>query len=356
MIHPIEEAYPHHQIPRAFRDAHASSRLLSNTLTGDPVFRRFKNMPCNVQYYNERYSSYAGITFARTSLDEEPSSFNSDVCPDGYTTLQECKVHNFAYEVLRHAAVKLPHLDFYVDLKYKTSSVVNKDTRSVFKSVYVFEQSECVGFILGSDTSTGALLFSNERIKASLRRGLNVKTASKNKAFAIIRKYFYGLTGLEKLQNSAHVLKTAVASAWSKTISNYALTKSNVVAELKEELFSDAHLRQAAEQVLKAKGKLHLLEQFSSISEDHRLVGGIYNSQEQDRGMYVKKVGDQYCVWSPKNDKVRSYARDSLPVKVRGAVGMLKLAQDCSFIEDVGYKYDAEQFWLSEDIANELSN
>lgn len=348
MIHPVEEVYPQHRIPLAFLNAHASSRLLSNTPAGDPVFRRFKNMPCNVQYYHERYDSYAGITLIPTSLDEEPSSFNSDVCPDGYTRLQECKVHNFAYEVLRHAAVKLPHLDFYVDLKYKTSSV--------FKSVYVFEQSECVGFIFGSDTSTGALLFSNERIKASLRRGLNVKTASKNKAFAIIRKYFYGLTGLEKLRSSAHVLRNAVASAWSKTMSSYALTKLNVVAELKEELFSDAHLRQAAEQVLKAKGKLHLLEQFNSISEDHRLVGGIYNSQEQTRGMYVKKVGDQYCVWSPKNDKMRSYARDSLPVKVRGAVGMLKLAQDCSFIEDVGYKYNAEQFWLSEDIANELSN
>lgn len=348
MIHRIEEVYLSSNIPRAFRDAHAGARLISPH--GGPVFRRFKNMPCNVQYYNERYDSYAGVTLVRSG--EEPLSFNSVVCPAGYPTLMpECRVHNFAYALLRHAAIKLPHLAFYVDLKQPGIF-----TSGLFKSVYIFEQSECVGHIEGSDTVSGALLFFNERITASLRRGQKMKTANKNKAFAIIRKYFYGLTGLEKLQSSAHVLKTAVASAWSKTTSSYALTKSNVLAELTEELFSNAHLRHAAEQVLKAKGKLHLLEQFSSISEDHRLVSGVHNSQEQDRGMYVKKVGDQYCVWSPKNDKVRSYARDSLPVKVRGAVGMLKLAQDCSFIEDVGYKYDAEQFWLSEDIANELSN
>ena len=59
MIHPVEEVYPQHRIPLAFLKAHASSRLLSNTPAGDPVFRRFKNMPCNVQYYHERYDSYA---------------------------------------------------------------------------------------------------------------------------------------------------------------------------------------------------------------------------------------------------------------------------------------------------------
>jgi hypothetical protein len=248
------------------------------------------------------------------------------------------------YNLLRHTAVKMPKLKFCVKLGYE----------EVFDGMYVFDKLECVGHV-GYEES-GALNFANARISEDLHRRSIMKTASQSKAATILRKYFYGMTKVETMQSMAGLIKAAVSSAHSETIYKRRGAKQRVTEELERAVFSDSQLSQAVLQYFEATNQSHLMAKYEDAKDDFELVEEAYNAQRLGKGLYVQAVGEEYQMWRKDSTRVQTCNRNSIPIKVRGALGMLKLADDNSFVNEVGFKMEAERFWIAEELANELNS
>ena len=254
------------------------------------------------------------------------------------------KAHRMVYNLLRHTAVKMPKLKFCVRIDYE----------EVFDGMYVFDKLECVGHVHYEDT--GALNFSNARIAKDLHRRSVMKTASQSKAATILRKYFYGMTKVETMQSMAGLIKAAVSSAHSDTIYKRRGAKQRVTEELERAVFSDSQLSQAVLQYFEATNQSHLMAKYEDAKDDFELVEEAYNAQRLGKGLYVQAVGEEYQMWRKDSTRVQTCNRNSIPIKVRGALGMLKLADDNSFVNEVGFKMEAERFWIAEELANELNS
>jgi hypothetical protein len=254
------------------------------------------------------------------------------------------KAHRMVYNLLRHTAVKMPKLKFCVRIDYE----------EVFDGMYVFDKLECVGHVHYEDT--GALNFSNARISEDLHRRSVMKTASQSKAATILRKYFYGMTKVETMQSMAGLMKAAVSSAHSDTIYKRRGAKQRVTEELERAVFSDSQLSQAVLQYFEATNQSHLMAKYEDAKDDFELVEEAYNAQRLGKGLFVQAVGEEYQMWRKDSTRVQTCNRNRLPDKVRGALGMLKLADNNSFVNRVGFKMEAEKFWIAEELANELNS
>jgi len=254
------------------------------------------------------------------------------------------KAHRMTYHLLRHVAVKMPKLKFCVRVDYE----------GVFDGMYVFDKLECVGHMGYEDT--GALNFSNARIAEDLHRRSIMKTTSQSKAATIIRKYFYGMTKVETMRSMAGLMKAAVSSAHSETIYKRRGAKQRVTEELERAVFSNSQLAQAVLQYFETTNQSHLMARYEDAKDDFELVEEAYNAQRSGNGLYVQAVGEEYQMWRKDSTRVQTCNRNSIPIKVRGALGMLKLADDNSFVNEVGFKMEAERFWITEELANELNS
>ena len=288
----------------------------------------FANMPSNVYHWGGEEKG------EKREFDPEVVSRYSGAA----------KAHRMVYNLLRHTAVKMPKLKFCVRIDYE----------EVFDGMYVFDKLECVGHVHYEDT--GALNFSNARIAEDLHRRSVMKPASQSKAATILRKYFYGMTKVETMQSMAGLMKAAVSSAHSDTIYKKRGAKQRVTEELERAVFSDSQLSQAVLQYFEVTNQSHLMAKYEDAKDDFELVEEAYNAQRLGKGLFVQAVGEEYQMWRKDSTRVQTCNRNRLPDKVRGALGMLKLADDNSFVNGVCFKMEAEKFWIAEELANELNS
>lgn len=297
-----------------------AQRLKQNDL------HRFSNMPVNVYHWREF---------------DEPVEFPENVS-EYYAGLKGG--HKLLYKTLLQVAPKMYNLNFCIDLDYN----------SYFNNVFVFDRLECVGRI--SYDSDGALEFCNARIDEALLRKRKIKTKTLTKAVATIRKYFYGMTKVEHLSAVAARITGAISAAHSDTVYKKRNARERVKQEIDSALFDDPQLSQAVLQYFQACNSEHVLKRYHEASDTHELVGEVYRAQQSEKGLYVRAVESGFEVYRKGDTRVRTYQRDALPDKVRGALGLLKLSSDNSFVDNIGFKFDSEKFWIMEDVVNEFGS
>jgi hypothetical protein len=297
-----------------------AKRLKQNDL------HRFANLPANVYHWR---------------VFDEPVEFPENVS-EYYAGIKNA--HKLLYKTLLQVAPKMHNLSFCIDLDYN----------SYFNSVFVFDRLECVGRI--SYDSDGALEFCNARIDEALLRKRKIKTRALTKAVATIRKYFYGMTKVEHLSAVAARITAAISAAHSDTVYKKRNARDRVKQEIDSALFNDPQLSQAVLQYFQASNSEHVLERYHEANDTHELVEEVYRAQHHEKGLYVRAVESGFEVYRKGDTRVRTYQRDTLPDKVRGALGLLKLSSDSSFVDNVGFKFDSEMFWIMEEVANELAN
>jgi len=314
------QVYSHTPTSRA---ANAAKQIKSGSLA------RFLNMPSNV-YQEEK-------------LNHPTPEFSPEADPNQYSQIKQA--HRTAYRLLRHLAPKMMRLNFWVDLSLT----------GTFRSMLVFDGLEPVGGVDFND-GTGALQFTNNRISGALHRGTCMRTTNDSKAASIIRKYFYGMSKVETLSATAVTIDRAVSSAYQDTKYKLSCATRNIVRELEEAAFSDPLLSQAVQQYFKAKGNGEYVAAHKDAAEDLTLVSEAAKAQSRGQGLYLQAAENGYHIWQHRDTKVRTYKRELLPDKVRGAIGLLKMTEDNSFISNVGFKHTEGMFWVSEEIANELNS
>jgi len=296
-----------------------SNRLKKNTM------HRFTNMPVNV-YHWRTFETAVEFPARRTNF--------------GYAGAT--KAHELVYKVLLKLAPKVPHLNFCVDVDYDVG----------FSEMFVYDGFECVGRVDFADT--GALEFRNARIGRTMLRRVSMKTLSETKAASIIRKYFYGMTKLERLESMTHKVASAISSANHDTMFRKRRAKTAVMEQLEKAITSNAQLSQAVAQFFQEQGKSQILAEYTDASDTHELVAEA--STVDGTGLYVLAHPEEFQVYRKGDNRVRTFRREQLSDKARGALGMLKLSENNSFVANVGFKYEADKFWLMEDIANEFNS
>lgn len=311
------------------------SELVANRGTVAVVAERLKNNNLN-KFTNMPPNVYHWRTFA------EPVEIPPKLTASRY--IEVAMAHERIYEVLLKLAPKMPKLNFCVDVNYDVE----------FNGMYVYEGTECVGKV--EYTDKGALTFCNSRISNEMQRAGVMKTLSVPKAISIIRKYFYGMTKVEHFSAVSTRIDLAISSAHGNT--SYALrrAKRSITEKIEGALFSNPILSQAMLQYLRTQNAEDCLEQYKDAMGTFELIDEMSKEHSLGKGLYVRAVGDGFETYRAGGTRVQTHRRDSMPDKVRGALGMLKLTEDSSFVDNAGFKFNSEKFWLTEEIANEFGS
>jgi hypothetical protein len=99
------------------------------------------------------------------------------------------------------------------------------------------------------------------------------------------------------------------------------------------------------------KGESDLLNTLPSLHSDYTLVDSIApkHSQVAENGFYFY-ISDEMClVTNHLGKKIGAHYANTLPEKLAAKVGMLKLANDKTFVRNVGYRQQQDFFYISGD-------
>ena len=88
-----------------------------------------------------------------------------------------------------------------------------------------------------------------------------------------------------------------------------------------------------------------LLNTLPSLHSDYTLVNNIFNK----KGFYFYTENGTSIATDQKGKKVGAHYANTLPEKLAAKVGMLKLANDKTFVRDVGYRQQQDFFYISGD-------
>ena len=88
-----------------------------------------------------------------------------------------------------------------------------------------------------------------------------------------------------------------------------------------------------------------LLNTLPSLHSDYTLVNNIFNK----KGFYFYTENETCIAIDQKGKKVGAHYANTLPEKLAAKVGMLKLANDKTFVRDVGYRQQHDFFYISGD-------
>ena len=208
------------------------------------------------------------------------------------------------------------------------------------------------GLKLGSiDVHAYRYELTNERIQKKLRRSTSKKTGSLDTALAIFKREFKPPSEVEKLEaanesirqtfrrsraNSAHRLKGVIPDAVDKrTLKQESFDLLLKVLEL--EGVPEADLAMLAREYEAGKA-------IDAITYPKPV--GLVVSIGSDGNYYTQSYNNRACDGHLVSLPVDSYTPESLPDALRSDIGLLKLIEDKSFLENVGYKLNNTSFFV----------
>tara|TARA_R110001606_G_scaffold361259_2_gene514348 strand:+ start:1934 stop:2974 length:1041 start_codon:yes stop_codon:yes gene_type:complete len=303
--------------------------------------RNFNALPNNVYYVTE-----ASPMLQRS----DPSTWAGVV--DNHRADEKV----FAF--LSLVAKKFPRLTFCLQMGSSTGDA--GEHYAWFRNLYVHADGEVVGE-MHTETEWGkqdvVMHFSNNRINAARKHGGSMKTTKIDRGKSIIAKYFYGLTTIEAITYKAKVVIQQATSGQYQMQTKRNQSKQRIIDFVRDQLTAnDANFIESMEHLVGNQQGSSPVALYKSCVDDLTLMDTVCKAQKRGEGLFVSinEAGEEYHTWKKDTTTVKKYVRHELPSKVLGALGMLKIAEDNSFISGTGYKYERGYYWIAEEIANEL--
>jgi hypothetical protein len=281
-----------------------------------------KNMPRNV------HTSTAQLTF------------------DDRKSTPILKKRNLSYEFdygcefLLHVAYHNPSYKFFINL----SSLKEAEVYCI-TNIFVFDADECVGFIEYGDN--GIYYFHNNRISDALRRGSVKKTTKLAVAKKIFTSYFYGITLLERMQkvrNSVH--EKLYENKWTTDSQHNSIMSDLQRFVEKQFAAQDSMLMYYLENA----GQKELSTRYVTTKENQEVASRLRKSMNNDKGLFVLIEGDIYCTWEQQETTPRRIKRVDLSPAMRTALGLLKVADQGTVVDGVGYKINDNAFFIMKEV------
>ena len=332
---------------------------LSKPNTGDArgnVLKNFNALPTNVYYIAER-----DLMLQRADPSVWTGSLRTSHRGDAK-----------AFEFVSLVAKKFPRLTFCLRM-----GAAEVDAEGVshawFRWLYVHDDGEPVG-AMNIETKWGnsdvVMHFRNNRIHKARKHGGDMKTTKIDRGKSIIAKYFYGLTALENIRHKADVVIHQAHSNSLDVHGNIRRAHQQVTNFVDKQLEANPTFLEYMERLCHKQCEqggpgtsavqLHAnpVELYKSLLEDTVQINAACAAQKQGDGLFLTmdEEREEYHTWKKGAATVKKYTRQQLPDKVRGALGMLKIAENASFIGGTGYKYERGYYWITQEIANEFGD
>ena len=143
-------------------------------------------------------------------------------------------------------------------------------------------------------------------------------------------------------------LQSDVWSALSDHTYSLRRTRDNATRDIIDKL--SVMIKQESPELLEfvnAHGMSKQLEARTKDKEAISITENLNDAVENDKGQFILNKGDMYYSL---NKGVKRIKRDELPEDIRTAVGLLKVAEDNTAIDGVGYKATADKFFIMEEL------
>ena len=247
------------------------------------------------------------------------------------------------HSLLLHVSERYPHYTFLT-----RGSVDAADMLWAYE-VSVYDGQEPLGRIESQEAD--GTIFHNNRLQQEVRRGTGKRTTKLNSAKSIFAKYFYGITTNERMEVVAYEVNRKL----NHTL--YTLRNGQRSAEQALQTFVRHNLDdQFLVDALKVMGGTDLVQKYQEVTHDIRLVDTIDNVKSKDGGYYVLLENEEYFTWRDGMSTPKRLSRETMPQDLKLALGMLKLAEDDTFLAGAGFKLDQNKFFIRDEVQLEFDN
>lgn len=240
-----------------------------------------------------------------------------------------------AYE----AAKKFPKWKFVGQLTWSF------DDRVEVSKLAVYENREKLGTISVTTTRNGVkFILDCERIRDKRKRGSTAETKDVKKALKIMAKSFGGKTTIEKTEEAYVKLSGGVGNGFAVRAGVYDSGMSLLIKHLPKYIFDNFELVSAA--AIAAGANANTINILPELRDSYKTTRNIKAALDNNNGALVVLDGGNYLVRDGAETVPLVLTSDTVPSDLKGKIGMLKLIEDNHFLKDVGYKLDANTFYI----------
>ena len=98
------------------------------------------------------------------------------------------------------------------------------------------------------------------------------------------------------------------------------------------------------------------MQKYQEVTHEIGLVDTIDNVKSKDEGYYVLLEGEEYFTWRNGMSTPKRLSRETMPQDLKLALGMLKLAEDDTFLAGAGFKLDQNKFFIRDEVQLEFDS
>ena len=203
----------------------------------------------------------------------------------------------------------------------------------------------------------------NGRIQDGLERGNERKTTKLDRAISIFNRNFYPSTPAELLKIRAHSLRNGVKEGRNKVYNTDELYKK-FTRFLRPHI--ESHLEEFLELAHTLGAEPSKFDKYPEELEETTTIKDVMQHMDGDKGCAVILKGADYYVSNTDhvykyrygNDgipahRVHQFVTGTLPTDIKRGVGMLKLLKDGTYLRGVGYRLNADTFYIQDAVCHE---
>ena len=244
------------------------------------------------------------------------------------------------------AATKFPAWTFVGVRGYRDNGNL-----TYFRAFKVFDGREELGAISYTFNRNNdvVLWLENERIANKRERGSEMKTKDTKKALRAMQSFFGAKTIYEKLKDASEACASSMYYTQIHNRNDFMRGYHDFAVSLKDYIFENW---ETYKQIALSHGaKAQELNQLTDTFENFKVMESVWEPAQKRDGVFVIPHGIGYAVLTPatgttSEPTTQILKSEDLPEWMRLGLGMLKLVEPKQFVRDIGYKIDAESFFL----------
>lgn len=250
-------------------------------------------------------------------------------------------------EIMWKVVTENPTWEFRVEQYYATLKSETADTRPLITvaKFSVRKDGEEIGKIdRDYRYDQGGYVFSitSNAIRMERERVGAYRTKDAKKALAAIKKTFSNKSMTERLDEAMAEAMRAISRQSSRKRSDHLSTMNSIVPIMKSFAF-DAMANEFKQYAVR-NGQAHNLAKLKEAEAEMLTVTDIESKFKGSGTSLVLIANGKYLVKT--GDEVQTYDDNTLPIEMRGKLGMLKLVEPEQMIEGVGCRATTEVFVL----------
>lgn len=250
-------------------------------------------------------------------------------------------------EIMWKVITENPTWEFRVEQYYATLKSETADTRPLITvaKFSVRKDGEEIGKIdrdYRYDQGGYVFSISSNAIRNERERVGAYRTKDAKKALAAIKKTFSNKSLSERLDEAMAEATRAISRQSSRKRSDHLSTMNSIVPTMKSFVF-DAMANEFKQYAVR-NGQAHNLAKLKEAEAEMLTVTDIESKFKGSGTSLVLIANGKYLVKT--GDEVQTYDDNTLPIEMRGKLGMLKLVEPEQMIEGVGCRATTEVFVL----------